>query len=124
MIIFDKVTKRFRRTEVLKGIDLEIARGDRVALVGSNGAGKTTMIRCLLGEYNCGGSVTVDGVETKIYKTNYILRSILLNPGHHSIRFEFAPKSFVIGQWISIGTLLILLGLVVSGTVIKRKVKS
>ena len=75
MIIFDKVTKRFRRTEVLKGIDLEIARGDRVALVGSNGAGKTTMIRCLLGEYNCGGSVTVDGVDPRKHRTD-VLKSV------------------------------------------------
>ncbi|OOZ42358.1 ABC transporter [Solemya pervernicosa gill symbiont] len=65
MIKFNKVAKRFRRVEVLKGIELEIARGDRVALVGSNGAGKTTLIRCLLGEYLCDGEVLVDGLDPR-----------------------------------------------------------
>lgn len=65
MIRLENVTKRFRRTQVLKGVDLSIDRGERVALVGSNGAGKTTLIRCLLGEYTRGGSVSVDGRDPR-----------------------------------------------------------
>jgi len=65
MIRFENVVKSFRRHDVLKGVDLEIARGDRVALVGSNGAGKTTFIRCLLGEYTCQGTVTINGMNPR-----------------------------------------------------------
>ncbi|WP_456375613.1 ABC transporter ATP-binding protein [Thiolapillus sp.] len=72
MIEFQNLTKRFRRVDVLKGIDLSIDRGDRVALVGSNGAGKTTMIRCLLGEYQCGGKVRVDGLEPRRHRTEIL----------------------------------------------------
>ncbi len=61
MIKFANVKKTFRRTEVLKGLNLDITKGDRIALVGSNGAGKTTMIRCLLGEYTYTGKVQVNG---------------------------------------------------------------
>lgn len=68
MIRFEKTTKRFRRTDVLKAVDLEIERGHRVALVGSNGAGKTTMIRCLLGEYTCDGKVSVDGMDPRMHR--------------------------------------------------------
>ena len=75
MIQFQQVTKKFRRHEVLKGIDLEIARGDRVALVGSNGAGKTTLIRCLLGEYNCGGKVLVNDMAPRQHRTQ-VLRHV------------------------------------------------
>ncbi len=75
MIQLQQVTKKFRRHQVLKGIDLEIARGDRVALVGSNGAGKTTLIRCLLGEYNCGGKVEVDGLAPRRHRTE-VLRHV------------------------------------------------
>jgi len=68
MIKFEAVCKRFKRTDVLKGIDLSIERGHRVALVGSNGAGKTTLIRCLLGEYNCKGIVTVDQQDPRKFR--------------------------------------------------------
>ena len=74
MIRFEKVLKRFRRQEVLKGIDLEIARGHRIALVGSNGAGKTTLIRCLLGEYVCEGAVRVDGLDPRQHRQQVLSR--------------------------------------------------
>ncbi len=68
MIEFKRVTKRFKRNEVLKGVSLTIERGHRVALVGSNGAGKTTLIRCLLGEYTCDGQVLVDGLAPRDHR--------------------------------------------------------
>jgi len=69
VIRFENLQKSFRKTHVLKGLDLEIARGDRIALVGSNGAGKTTMIRCLLGEYTHEGVVTVNGLDPRTNRT-------------------------------------------------------
>ncbi|RCK71277.1 ABC transporter ATP-binding protein [Desertihabitans brevis] len=39
--------KSFKELEVLRGVDLEVARGSIVALLGSNGAGKTTAVRIL-----------------------------------------------------------------------------
>jgi ABC-2 type transport system ATP-binding protein len=39
--------KSYRELEVLKGVDLEVARGSIFALLGSNGAGKTTLVRIL-----------------------------------------------------------------------------
>ncbi len=66
MIQFNNVKKTFRRTEVLKGLNLNITTGDRIALVGSNGAGKTTMIRCLLGEYTFDGEVLVNGHNPRL----------------------------------------------------------
>src|SRR6476660_8404817 len=39
--------KSFRELEVLRGVDLAVARGSIVALLGSNGAGKTTVVKIL-----------------------------------------------------------------------------
>ena len=39
--------KSFKQLHVLRGVDLDVARGSIVALLGSNGAGKTTMVRIL-----------------------------------------------------------------------------
>ncbi len=61
MIRLEKLSKRFKRLKVLDALDLTIEPGERIALVGSNGAGKTTMIRCILGEYTHDGQVQVAG---------------------------------------------------------------
>jgi len=45
----ESVTKTFGRNEVLKNIDLEIAKGEIFALLGPSGAGKTTLVRALAG---------------------------------------------------------------------------
>ncbi|MEO5336297.1 MAG: ABC transporter ATP-binding protein [Magnetospirillum sp. WYHS-4] len=65
MIRIQELVKTFRGRRVLDGVDLDLPAGDRIALVGSNGAGKTTMIRCLLGEYVYQGTVEVGGLDAR-----------------------------------------------------------
>lgn len=56
------VTKSFGTTEVLKGIDLEIADGEFVVFVGPSGCGKSTLLRTIAGlEEATGGEIAIDG---------------------------------------------------------------
>ena len=64
MIKLEKVVKNFGDFTALGGIDLEIPKGSAYGLIGSNGAGKSTILRILSGVYTIdSGEVNVDGQE-------------------------------------------------------------
>ena len=59
------LTKSYKNTEVLKGVDLHVRRGQIFALLGSNGAGKTTAVNILATLLTPdSGSATVCGFDT------------------------------------------------------------
>ena len=51
MLAFEGVVQRFGSRVVLDGVDLAVASGERVALVGPSGAGKTTLFRLAYGAF-------------------------------------------------------------------------
>jgi polar amino acid transport system ATP-binding protein len=56
------VHKRFGRLEVLRGVSMDVARGEVVVLIGPSGSGKTTFLRCINHlERVDGGTIYVDG---------------------------------------------------------------
>ena len=58
------LTKRFKDTEVIRGIDLQIADGEFMVFVGPSGCGKTTTLRMIAGlESPTQGDVLIDGVR-------------------------------------------------------------
>jgi len=62
MIHIDRVAKRFGANTVLDGVDLRIAPGEVVSILGASGSGKSTLIRCINGlEQLDGGTISVDG---------------------------------------------------------------
>jgi polar amino acid transport system ATP-binding protein len=62
MVKAEGVRKSFGRLEVLKGIDLEVARREVMCIIGPSGSGKSTFLRCInhLEKINA-GRLTVDG---------------------------------------------------------------
>ena len=58
------IRKAFGSTEVLRSVDLHMAHGERVALIGPSGSGKSTLLNCLGGlERADAGTLIFDGVE-------------------------------------------------------------
>ncbi|MBL7075460.1 YfhO family protein [candidate division KSB1 bacterium] len=52
----------------------------------------------------------VDGKETKIYRADYTFRAVYLDEGKHIVRFVFDSKPYMIGKWVSILTLIFIIG--------------
>lgn len=65
MLIVQNLVKSFQAVTVLNNLNLQIMPTQRVALVGQNGCGKTTLIRCLLGLYQFQGEIDIFGINIK-----------------------------------------------------------
>ncbi len=73
-------------TQALKDINLEVKKGELIALIGQNGSGKTTLSKCLNGLYKpTRGDIIVDGLNSK--KTSIVqmvkrVGYVFQNPDH------------------------------------------
>ena len=62
----EKLVKKFKKNEAVRGVDLDIARGGIYGLIGPDGAGKTTTIRMLAGVMKpTSGTARVSGLDTR-----------------------------------------------------------
>ncbi len=65
-VSFKKVNKYYKEFHAFKNISFEIPKNSIVGLIGANGSGKTTMIKCLLNYYDdYSGEITVFGEKNK-----------------------------------------------------------
>lgn len=58
-VIVDNLSKSYDNHLVFSGAGFTIQRGERVAFVGKNGEGKSTMVKCLMGKTNYNGNLTI-----------------------------------------------------------------
>ena len=64
MIRVKNLSKNFEGVDVLKGVSVEIEKGDVICIIGASGSGKSTFLRCLnMLEKPNGGSIVFDGAE-------------------------------------------------------------
>ena len=78
--------KSFEKLNVLKGIDIDIHKGDVVCVIGASGSGKSTFLRCLnLLEEPTGGTIIFDGTD---------LTSSKINLNHHRQRMGMVFQQF------------------------------
>ncbi len=95
MLQLEGVTKSFGKNQVLKGIDLTVRRGDVIAVIGSSGSGKSTMLRCMIDlEKVNGGSIYIKGsplVENGIYVRAKEIHQLILQMGMVFQHFNLFP---------------------------------
>jgi polar amino acid transport system ATP-binding protein len=77
-LAIERLSKSFGRHQVLRGIDLEVAEHEVVALIGASGSGKSTLLRCInLLEPIDSGRIFLDGEDiTRARNVNAVRRRI------------------------------------------------
>ena len=104
------IKKHFGETEVLKGIDFSVEKGEVVVIIGSSGSGKTTLLRCLNflefadeGIISVHGEVLFDGIaeqaaKKKLKNNDKLLRVKRLHFGLVFQNFNLFPHKSVIAN--------------------------
>lgn len=111
MIKITNLHKSFGTTEVLSGIDLTINKGEIIAIIGSSGTGKSTLLRCInFLETADKGTITIDdvSVNTEKYtktevlalrrKTGFIFQNYALF-AHLTARQNIAEGLITVHKW-------------------------
>ena len=65
MIEFKNVSLSYGKKEILKNVSFACKKGKITAIIGKNGAGKTSLLSCLIGERRYSGIITIDGIDVK-----------------------------------------------------------
>ena len=85
MIEFKNVSKHFGPTQVLHNIDLNIAQGEVVVIIGPSGSGKSTLLRCINKlEEITSGDLIVDGLKVNDPKAEEGMTMVIVT---HEIGF-------------------------------------
>lgn len=99
MIKIENLNKKFEKNEVLKDINLEIKKGEVLAIIGPSGSGKSTLLRCMnLLETPTNGRVVFEGNELSIHKNN--LNKLRQKMGMVFQNFNLFPHKTVLNNII------------------------
>lgn len=81
---------QYGQKEVLKQLSLDLFAGDVHCVLGSNGCGKTTLLRCLNGSLKLNkGQVLLNSIDISNYKINYLAQKIGMVYQEHNISFPY-----------------------------------
>jgi iron complex transport system ATP-binding protein len=83
---------------VVDGVDLEVAPGEWLALIGPNGGGKTTLLRAIAGLVPFAGAVELDGRSTLAMPRRELSRLLALVPQEPS-----TPPWMTVGEYVLLG---------------------
>jgi iron complex transport system ATP-binding protein len=84
-------------SDVLRGVTMDVAKGEFVAVLGANGSGKTTLLRALTGVLPIRrGRVTLDGRSVSELPPREVARLAAVVPQESSVAFDFRVRDIVL----------------------------
>jgi hypothetical protein len=109
------IDKEFK--DIVKESDYQVADNDNIDLVyyqpnileyNYTAAGERLTVFSDI-YYPAGWECYIDGEESNHFRTNYVLRGMVLPAGNHRVRFEFRPSSYYTGNKISLASSILLI---------------
>lgn len=98
-IEFKNVSFKYDQTNVINNLNLNIKAGEKVAIVGESGAGKSTIFKLLLGFYNeYDGEILVNNQNLQNYNISNLRDNIALIPQENSIVYSNLEQFLKLGQ--------------------------
>lgn len=95
-LTLQQVGVSYGRAEILKDISTTVTEGCTTALMGANGCGKTTLLRCIAGLLRpTSGEVLVDGRPVEQYNARDMARRVAIVRQHQWVDFDFTAEEIV-----------------------------
>lgn len=94
MIITQNLTKRYGEVIALDDVNLQIARGEFIALLGPNGSGKSTFFRSLLGIHDYEGTIRINGCDP-LRQGKETRRKISYMPQHSGLHGDLTVQETI-----------------------------
>ncbi len=91
----------YKKQDVLKGVDLELYKGEVVSLLGPNGCGKSTLMKLMLKLLDTKASISLNGKSLKEYSHKEISGHIAYIPQYHNVPFNYSVIEMVVMGRIS-----------------------
>lgn len=95
-IRLEKLSFGYNRRPVLAGVSLNITTGERIAVLGPNGVGKTTLLKLLIGALTPGGGVLwFDGRPMHSFSRRVLARRIAMVPQEFVVPFAYTVREVI-----------------------------
>lgn len=96
MLSFSEVAAGYGEKPVLKNVSFQITKGEYVALIGSNGTGKSTLIKCVSGLLPLtGGEIEICGRKLTAMKPRERARMVAVVPQSYYVDYDFTVEDIV-----------------------------
>ncbi|ART79458.1 heme ABC transporter ATP-binding protein [Oceanisphaera avium] len=95
VLAINNLSLRLSHRQLLKNINVELKAGQVSVLIGANGAGKSSLFKCIAGEHSYQGKLHLFGQERHAWCRQALARQLGVLPQQSSLQFPFLAKEVV-----------------------------